>query len=79
MFIKRQLLAVGNNSDFSWMSAGKRNQFGIFLYSKIRECKTGRWRGSKHNPGNPPNMLEPLSGDSSHRDSQLQKAGGYRP
>lgn len=71
MFIKRQLLARDNNSDFSSMSAGKRKQFGI-LYSKIRECKMGRWIGSKHNLGNRPNMLVPLSGDSAHNDSQLQ-------
>lgn len=35
----------------------------------------GRWMGGKHNPGNCPNMLEPLSGDRPHKHSQLQEAG----
>lgn len=71
MFIKSFWLWVltVTSAQFSW-----KKKTGILLYSKNRDCKMGRWRGSKHNPGNCPNMLEPLSGDSPHTDTQLEKA-----
>ena len=64
---------MDTNYDFSSISAGRRKQFGS---SKIRKCRVGRWIGNKHNAGNCPNMLAPISGDSPHKDSQLQEAGG---